>query len=189
MPPKIKSIVVDTSVARAANDKMREFALNHPETALLPMQCAQFLEGMMFGHYCVVFSETLNDEWNRHRSTYSAKWRLSMTSRKLVCYVKHTEPILKTKVLATQSQDKEKDAMEKDFHLIEAAMASDRAIASLDDTVRSLYSQAANSVGEIKQIVWGNPGNPAEDLLHWLQNGAPADDKRQLGCRTNKKSL
>jgi len=189
MPPKIKSIVVDTSVARAANDKKRDFALSHPETILLPMQCAKFLEGMMCGHYCVVFSEALNDEWNRHRSTYSAKWRLSMTSRKLVCYVKQTEPILMTKVLATQSQDRKKDAMEKDFHLIETALASDQAIVSLDDMVRNLYSQAATSVGEIRRIVWGNPGNPDENLLQWLKDGAPADKKRQLGCRTNKKSL
>jgi hypothetical protein len=71
--------------------------------------------------------------------------------------------------------------MDKDFHLIEAALASDRAIISLDDTVRQLYSQAAISVGEIKKIVWGNPVNPNDDLLLWLQNNAPADTKRQLG--------
>ena len=185
MPKKIKSIVVDASVARAANDKVLKVPPNPPATAYWPLLCAQFLKGMLEGRYIAVFSETLNEEWNKHRSVYSTKWQLGMTSRKLIRYVRHTDPLLEKKVQATQTSDKEKNAMKKDFHLIEAALASDQTIVSLDDTVRGLFSQAAQSVGEIRKTVWGNPGKPDEELLQWLQSGAPVEAKRQLGYGGN----
>ena len=185
MPKKIKSIVVDASVARAANDKVQKVPPNPPATAYWPLLCAQFLKGMLEGRYIAVFSETQNEEWNKHRSAYSAKWLLGMTSRKQIRYVRYTDPLLETKAQATQTSDKEKNAMKKDFHLIEAALASGQAIVSLDDTARGLFSQVAKSVSELRKIVWGNPGKPDEELLQWLQCSAPAEAKRQLGYGSN----
>jgi hypothetical protein len=46
---------------------------------------------------------------------------------------------------------------------------------------RRLYSHAATSIGEIRQTVWVNPGNPDEKLLQWLLESAPAEAKRQIG--------
>jgi len=183
MSQKIESIVVDASIARAASDKAPEITPVSPATVFWPQRCASFLRGMLAGHYKAVFSEKLKDEWNKHQSRYSAKWWRSMTARKRVCYVKQTFPRLEVKVLTTQTQKKKKDAIEKDFHLVEAALASDQVITSLDDTVRDLLVHAATSINEIRQIVWGNPGNPEENLSQWLKAGAPTEAKRQLGYK------
>jgi hypothetical protein len=103
-------MVVDASVAFAAGDKVPQTTPTPAVTAYWSLHCSRFLQGMLAGGYRVVFSELLKDEWNKHQSAYSAKWRMRMTSRKLVCYVKHSEPLVKAKVLATQISKQEKSS-------------------------------------------------------------------------------
>ena len=73
------------------------------------------------------------------------------------------------------------DALRKDFHLIEAAIAHDRTVVSLDELVRRLFKAAALSVAAIKRVVWVNPVNAAEQPLVWLRNGAKAENVLMLG--------
>ena len=53
--------------------------------------------------------------------------------------------------------------MRKDFHLLEAAWATDQTIISLDETIRQLFARAAQRVGEIRDIVWVNPERTEEE--------------------------
>jgi ABC-type iron transport system FetAB ATPase subunit len=78
--------------------------------------------------------------------------------------------------------DKQRDAMAKDILLLEAALATDRRIVSLDEnTARKYYTQAAKTIPKLREIVWVNPDKPEEQPIEWLQAGAPADDFRMLG--------
>jgi hypothetical protein len=61
----------------------------------------------------------------------------------------------------------EKEAMLKDVHLIEAALAADKIVASLDDEARRLFN-----VAELSTVVWVNPVAHHEDCLTWLADGA-----------------
>ena len=71
--------------------------------------------------------------------------------------------------------------MQKDFHLLEAARATDQTIISLDEIIRQLFARAAQHVGEIRDIVWVNPERmEEEEPLVWLKNGAPPEDHRKL---------
>ena len=71
--------------------------------------------------------------------------------------------------------------MQKDFHLLQAALATDRTVISLDETVRRLFVHASQQVGEIRDIIWVNPDRTAEEQpIEWLQNGAPPEPHRQL---------
>ncbi len=79
------------------------------------------------------------------------------------------------------ASDKEKDAMLKDAHLIEAALAQGMRIAALDETVRQHFRVVAGSVRVLRKICWINPDVPDEDPLGWLQAGAPAEQLRMLG--------
>ena len=71
--------------------------------------------------------------------------------------------------------------MQKDFHLLDAALATDQTIISLEEIIRGLFARATQRVGEIRDIVWVNPERmEEEEPLVWLQNGAPPDDHRKL---------
>ncbi len=63
--------------------------------------------------------------------------------------------------------------MLKDLRLIEAAIATDKIVISLDDnTARKFFIRAASQVNELKNIVWVPDKIAQEKLIEWLKNGA-----------------
>ena len=89
---------------------------------------------------------------------------------------------LQAKVTTTTNNADEIEVMEKDFHLLQAALATDQSIISLDETVRGLFARASQRVGEIRHIIWVNPERTEEEPISWLQNGAPPEAHRQLSA-------
>lgn len=75
----------------------------------------------------------------------------------------------------------QREAAEKDAHLIEAAIATDRLVTSQDEKARRLFGCASFAVGQLRQIVWVNPTKADERPIDWLENGARAEAHRQLG--------
>lgn len=71
--------------------------------------------------------------------------------------------------------------MLKDFHLVEAALATDQTVTSLDDIVRNLFASTSRTAGELRSIVWVNPDKTQEQAIAWLENGAKPEKKRILG--------
>ena len=70
--------------------------------------------------------------------------------------------------------------MLKDFHLIEAAMTTDRTVIALDEIVRALFCGASLTVGELRTIIWANPDNFQDDVTAWLEAGAEPEPHRLL---------
>ena len=88
---------------------------------------------------------------------------------------------LRSKIERTATGENEIEVMQKDFHLLEAAWATDQSIISLEEIIRQLFARATQHVGEIRDIVWVNPERmEEEEPLVWLENGAPPDDHRKL---------
>jgi hypothetical protein len=88
---------------------------------------------------------------------------------------------LRDRIKHVAANDREREAMLKDIHLIETAMAADRIVISLDETARKLFIKVATRVGELRDIVWVNPEKMEEEPVSWLENGAKAEKKRKLG--------
>ena len=89
---------------------------------------------------------------------------------------------LHDKIKRTATNPEESENMQKDFHLLEAALATDQTVISLDEVIRGLFAHASQRVGEIRDIVWVNPERmEEEEPLAWLQNGAPPENHRKLG--------
>ncbi len=70
------------------------------------------------------------------------------------------------------------EAMLKDFHLLEAALATDQIVISLDETSRYLFAAACQQIGEIREIMWVHPDEA--EILDWLNDGAKSQPERQL---------
>lgn len=60
----------------------------------------------------------------------------------------------------------------KDTHLIEAALAGDKIIISLDETVANHLAQLTDQVSDLANIVWVNPSVDSEQVINWLERGA-----------------
>ena len=174
----MKRIIVNASVARAAGGE--------GATASISINCTEFLE--TFQDECshhVVMTFELSEEWDAHQSNFAAKWLKSMIARKRFVYVKPLQDdSLQEEIETTATQEKDIKAIRKDFHLLHAALATDKAVVSLDETIRTLFAQASQQVGEMQQdIVWVNPGRTAaEQPIEWLKNGALPEAHRQLSA-------
>ena len=169
-----KRLVIDADVARASGSE----TATHPRAE----HCRDFLNTVLSLSHRIVMTEKINNEWKNHQSRFARRWRVSMNARKKIDRINPPEYAeLQAKVTNAASDEDEIEAMEKDFHLLQAALATDQTIISLDETVRQLFKRAAQQVGEIRNIIWVNPDRTAEEQpITWLQNGAPPEPQRQL---------
>ena len=130
----------------------------------------------------VVITDDLNRERERHASRFFRKWLTSMFAHKKQDEVPAgPDPELRARVVRTTKSQKKKEALEKDAHLVEAALASDCAIVSLDDEARKAHAQAARKVKKIGDVMWVNPDTSAAEALKWLRQGAKPTPEFQLG--------
>ena len=167
-------IVVDASIARAAGP----VGSRHPTSA----HCRDFLRALRGAGHRLAWSEAIRLEWDKHQSTFTLEWRLSMARLgKLRPVTDEQDEELRT---AIEEHSKDKNVVTillKDAHLIEAAFATDSRVASLDDTVRGHFRQLAAALDSLRAILWVNPANEDEQVVSWLEKGAPAHSTRRLG--------
>ncbi len=169
---RLRRLVIDADVAHSAGES------EHP----ISSACRRFLETVLrVGHY-VVMTEAIQEEWRRHISKYSKRWRRRMYGRKLVIRIEVDEDeTLRGRIDAAVHWD-QREAVDKDVHLIEAAIATDRLVTSRDKEAREAFGNASDNVGELRQIVWVNPTQADEKPIDWLRNGAKTEAHRQLGA-------
>lgn len=170
-----KRLVVNASVARAAGGE--------EATVSVSISCTEFLE--TFRDECshhVLMTPELSEEWEENQSKFAATWLKSMIARKRFHYIEPpVNQALRDEIEGTVTSENEIGDMQKDFHLLDAALATDQTVVSLDETVRGLFARAAQRAGGIRDIVWVNPERVEEEKpLVWLQNGAPLEDHRKL---------
>ena len=167
--------MIDASVARSAGER----DATYPDS----VYCRDFLEAVLNICHQVVMTPEIREEWDKHQSRFANRWIRSMIAKKkfIICSVDTLDQVLLSKIEKCLKTDKEKEAVFKDFHLIEAALKSDKIIISLDEIVRKLFSQSAKTINELQEITWVNPIKQEEDSMTWLENGASYQAYRCLG--------
>ena len=68
-------LVIDASIARAAGDLSK-----HPTSR----NCCEFLQAVLDLCHRMVLTPPIREEWNKHRSRFASKWRVSMMARKKI---------------------------------------------------------------------------------------------------------
>lgn len=169
-------LIIDSSVARASGGEEAAYPTSK--------NCRDFLKAFMAAHHYIVMSPPITEEWNKHKSIFVRQWLVSMFARKRV---KRVEPEaleeLRARLALIASSQKDHDAMLKDFHLVEAALVTDRTVIALDEVVGSLFSEACQTLGQLKNIAWVNPDKSEENAIIWLEAGAEPEKHRMLGFR------
>lgn len=132
--------------------------------------------------HTVVLTPEILAEWKDHQSSFARTWLVSMFARRKVHQLDTlVDETIRNKVADAAGTEPGREAVLKDCHLIEAAIATDRTVASLDDKARKLFSSAASCVGEIRRIIWVNPDRVDENCIAWLRDGAKDEKERWLG--------
>jgi hypothetical protein len=165
--------VIDASIAKAAGDTSM-----HPTSK----NCREFLESVRGICHRMVQTDLIREEWKKHQSRFARMWCLSMMKRKKIESVK----VAPSYSLVERLEDARLDssvlaAIDKDRHLLEAALATDKRVASLDEKVRFHLQEHASKLPEVLSICWVNPSMADEECIPWLKSGAPAAKGRMIG--------
>ena len=172
-------LVIDASVARSVGGEDATYPIS--------VYCRDFLEAVLDISHRVVMTPDIRDEWHKHQSKYARKWlRRMVANKKLYPCEIVVDDELWSQIEAVTESDKARGAMIKDIRLIEAALATDKIVISLDEKVRQLFEKASEQVDELKEIVWVNPAKPEEQAMFWLENGAAPEKERKLGFRSEE---
>lgn len=170
-----RKFVIDTSIAKSAGGE----EATHPT----PTHCREFLKAIRENNYFLVFTPDIAEEWHKHRSKFTHKWLTSMYARRLVA----NEPVavaelvaLRQKTLNCCSTEKIREAVDKDWRLVEAALNCDKTIASLDDTMRGYLQNVAQTISQLQPLFWANPHFQHQAVMNWLENGATDRDGVQF---------
>ena len=78
---------------------------------------------------------------------------------------------LKKRIERAVGKKKHLAEIEKDRRLIEAAIATEHRVISLDDLVGSFLRDHSSKLPEVQQICWVNPCTPVEHAIAWLEAG------------------
>lgn len=168
-----KTLIVDACIAGDAGSTEPP-----PEVCI---RARAFLEAMRIAGHQLGLTALLENEWRDHAGRFARRWLLTMKVKRRVVNVPTNYQIAsRARALQTTETPNQHAAMEKDWHLVEAALRVDRTIASSDETARRLFVRAAKSIAQLRPIVWVNPS--LSDLVAWLQANAPADAEKQLGA-------
>jgi hypothetical protein len=169
-----KRLVIDASIARAAGGR------ENPTS----QRCTSFLTIVRDEGHRMVMTPDIYKEWQKHEARFAYRWRTSMVAQKQMAHFR-TEAVfdqyLRDRIDQTPTTDKDRREMLKDVHLLEAAIATDRIVTSLNERDRNRFASICDDVPQIRDVVWANPDKPEEQCIGWLKSGAPTEEFRQLG--------
>ncbi len=117
-----RRLVIDADVVHSAGET------EHPVSSA----CRRFLETVLDAGHRVVMTDAIMIEWRNHLSRYSRRWRRQMYGRRRVYRIekeKERDNNLRNRIDQAVHRD-QKAIVDKDVHLIEAAIATDRLVTS-----------------------------------------------------------
>jgi hypothetical protein len=142
-----RRLVIDASVASAAG-----LTLN-PSSR----RCREFLQAVLRICHLATMTPRVREEWNRHQSLFARAWLAEMTSKAKV------EDVADVPNEALRAEAPGTVSAQKDLHLVEAALATDKIVISLDDKARAELSVHAAS-----DVLWVHPFDEGGHVIYWL---------------------
>lgn len=138
--------------------------------------------------------DTLRAEWDKNAerdprlNQFAVRWRSDMARRgKHLPKADPRDADLRHAIddlareQGTGSAEDVRQIMLDDVHLLEAALASDHIVISVEGKCRRWFDRLAERVPRLRSIMWVNPEDDPEWTLAWLAAGAPHDPAHCLG--------
>lgn len=134
MSKQSRLLAIDASVLRSAGDKQGHSS-----------HCAALLTAVLEICHRAAFSSEIKAEWDKHQSRFSVKWRAAMVARKKMIPLDMPAP--QNSIMAQIQAHPglsgvDRAALEKDAHMLAAAMASSHVIVTGDRILKTLTDGA-----------------------------------------------
>jgi len=139
------------------------------------------LEIVLQGEHIAVFNPSLRQEWKNHSSKFARIWWRAMSARRRIEdreggeFSQHLD-----RACACLEHPSWKDALRKDFHLIQSALATDQTILSNERDFPRFVAAVCRTVHELSTLYYGNPAAEGDVCILWLQAGAEKDADRNI---------
>jgi len=172
-PVSSRLMVVDASVARDCGQRT---------TPPVP-HCLRILETILKVCHRAALSDELKLEWDRHgkKSRNFMRWWKSMTNRrKIVRQDLRRLEELKGRLIRVANKQLH-GLLEKDAHLVAAALEGNAVLLSRDEKLRSHLEKLAHRIQGLGDVLWVNPSRDLDTALEWLESGAPDGPEHRIG--------
>jgi hypothetical protein len=166
-----KMLVIDANIARSAGT-------TEVPSSFYSRAC---LDAVLKAEYVAVFSHALEQEWNKHASLYSRQWRASMVARRRIESVEGREfAHLLDRACSCLARIAWQDALRKDFHLVQSALATGQILLSNETNLPSHLKASCEAVTEFRKLFFANPEIEQGDCITWIVAGAKKETKRRI---------
>jgi hypothetical protein len=166
-------LVVDANIAQSAGASDVPISLHSREC----------LNAILDSGHTVIFCEQLLVEWKEHASFLSRRWWKSMVARRRIERIEGAQfAYLLDRACACLAEERWREALSKDFHLVRTALAGDRTILSNEIEFPRLLAIAAASVHALSMILYGNPAIEKDTCVDWIRGGAIPIPARIIGA-------
>jgi len=148
-------LVVDTDVIRAAGKT------DHP----VSRASREILSAILKICHQVTYTESLREEWNEHQSRFSSRWRTAMAARQKPIKIGKEVPVALPR---DDLSEKNRRVIEKDRHILQAALAADKIIVTLEKELRDALSSTQKTRKVMDSIKWVHPVTDGVECLENL---------------------
>lgn len=138
-------LVIDADIARSSG--LSEHPVSSGSRALL--------NSVSENGHSLAMCPKLMTEWKAHRSIFARKWLSSMIAKKKVNFMESPD-VTKALISENLKNEKEVEIAEKDAHLVDTALKTDKIIASNDDNARKVFCEISSNCGNLRAIKWFN---------------------------------
>lgn len=131
MSQQSRLFAIDASILKSAGGREQGHSAH----------CSQLLDAVRVNGHRVALCAATSQEWSKHQSNFSIKWRSAMMARKQMVLLdtKTTQARLKRVIDALPGlKEKSRNALEKDIHMLALAMDADKILVTGDIVLKKL---------------------------------------------------
>lgn len=153
-----KHVVIDADIARSAGET------EHP----VSRNSRNVLQAVLISDLFIALCPTMKQEWRKHSSKYTIQWLAMMAAKKR--YVTISPPqVIQAEINRAAISEAQKEVAEKDAHIVNAALLTDKFIASNDKTARDVFRLVAGDAPVMSGLAWAVPSEDTEMIVRLFQ--------------------
>ena len=133
----------------------------------------------------IIMTKELKNQWDMVNSMVANQFLSAMASRQRIERLNFIKNNIRNEFQNLNCPQNIRVPLERDIHLIEAALDTDKVVISKDKKARLNFCIISDDLEDIKGIMWADPTMIEENAIIWLKNGMPKDKNKNLNS-TNK---
>ena len=110
----------------------------------------------------------MKQEWRKHSSNYTIRWLATMAAKRRYVTIS-PQQVVEIEIDKAAISETQKEVAKKDAHIVNAALLTDRFIASNDKTARDVFRLVAANAPVMDGLAWAVPSDGSEPIVRLFQ--------------------